>query len=409
MLFGGKAKAEEVEQGGLVALLNGSFDRKLGRLGATTREVAGELRTARERFIAACEKFEAIDPEPYTEDLYSVNVNFIRSQKGLYAEALKRLAKELVPEHATKSANAYEECEALASHTGEVMSEILKTNATFRLVVHCYPNYLTDFKRSFSSIERLAGLLKGELVRRSQELAEYRAARESISRLDGYGQELHELEGTIERLKEDRSRRAAGEPDSGHSGIQEMLLEKRKELSRLEAEASGLHHRISLLTAPLDRPAKKFDHLSARKRPLHAFIEDPIGAIRGEADYAEFRELLQKLVEEVNSGKVEVKNREEIGGIASALLGADLPSMIGSFDSLQRMRSDLDGEVRGLERTLDSLREGRNASESAAHRLEDLERRVAETERAREAQKAAVERLFLDNYRRQISIRYGGH
>ncbi len=403
MLFGGKAKAEEVEPGQLRSLLNSSFDRKLGSLRAKTEGIAKELRAARERFIAACEKFERIDPEPYTEDLYSVNVNFIRSQKGLYAEALKRLAEELVPEPAG-FANAYEECESVASHVGRVSSEMLKTNATFKLVVHCYPNHLAEFKRSFSSIERLTGALRAELEKRAGEFAEYRAINESISRFETYGRELAETEAEAAALREGGTPAASAAPDAGHGEIQERLAAKRAELARVSAESSSLHHRISLLVAPLDRPAKKFDHLSARKRPLHAFIEDPIGEIRGGAEHAEFRELVQKLVEAVNSGAVEVKNREEVAGIASALLGSDLLSLADAFRSTRRTVSDLEGEVRSLERTLASLKEGRTASESAAHRIAALEEKAAGLERSCEAQKGAVERLFMESYRRLISV-----
>ena len=76
---------------------------------------------------------------------------------------------------------------------------------------------------------------------------------------------------------------------------------------------------------------------------------------------------MQKLIEAVNSGKVDVKNLEEIVGTASALLDSDMLSLTDSFRSLQRLRSDLESEVRGLERTLDSLREGEDRlGESAA-------------------------------------------
>ncbi len=401
MLFGGKGKVEEVAPGELRALLESSFDRKLGRLGARTAGITEELRAARQQFIGACVKFERIDPEPYTEDIYSVNVNFIRSQKGLYAEALERLAEGLVPEPA-EFANAYEECESVASHVARASSEILKANATFRLVVHCYPNYLSDFKKSFSAVERLTGLLRAELDKRAGEFSEYRTVHEAVSRFESTGMEMEE---TGEILGELRSGISPGRaPDEGQTDIQERLAGKRAELERVGAESSGLHHRISLLAAPLDRPSKKFDHLSARKRQLSAFIEDPVGTIRDRAEYEEFASLVRQLVEAVDSGAVEVKNREEVGGIASALLASDILSLADSFRAMRCTMSGLEGEIRGLERTLASLREGRTASEGVAHKVEDLGRRSAELARSREAEKGAIERLFLENYGMRISI-----
>ena len=404
MLFGGKAKAETVEPGELRGLLNSLFERKLGAFGAKVGTTTRELRSEGQQFVDACERFKLLDAEPYTADIYAPNVGFIRSQKGLYADVLKRLAKNLVAEP-VKSDNAYEECRGAVSHTDKVTSEILKTNAQFRLVVHCYSNHLREFKRSFSSIERLVGLLKAELERKSGEFAEYRAVSESISRFESCGMELEETDRAIGELRKGLEPAAGAALDAGQRELTGKLAERRAELARMGGEASELQNRINLLAAPLERPSRKFDHLSARKRQLHHFIEDPIGTIRDEAEYGEFRALLQQLAEAVRSGAIDVKNREEVGRAASALLGSDLLSMASSFRSAQRETYGLNDEIRGLEGALSSLKEGKTASESAAHRIEALETRVRDIGRKREAEKDAIERLFLEGYGKRISVR----
>lgn len=111
------------------------------------------------------------------------------------------------------------------------------------------------------------------------------------------------------------------------------------------------------------------------------------------------------MAEAVHSGAIDVKNREEVGKAASTLLSHDLRSMIDSLKSVQHRRSELSNEIHGLERALSSLKEGKTASESAAHRMETLERTVGELERAREAERSRIEKLFLDNYGRRISIK----
>jgi cob(I)alamin adenosyltransferase len=406
MLFGGKgkSKAEGVEPGELYALLNSSFEGKLGPFRKKAEGIGRELRRAGEQFIGACDGFAELDAEPYTEDLYSVNVNYIRGQKDLYAETLKRLAKGLLPEPA-RAANAYEEYLAVVSRSEGAAAEILKANAQFRLVVHCYSNHLRDFKRAFSSVERLNGLLRAELERREAEFSEYRTVRESISRFESRGMELDEVRKEAGELERGLRPDDAGALDMGQRDILDKLALKRKELARATAEGSDLHSRIGLLTAPLERPSRKFDHLSARKRQLHQFVDDPIGMMAGEAEYAEFRTLVLKLIDAVTSGAIEVKNREETVRTATAVLGADILSMIESFRSMQRRRSDLEGEIRGLERTLNTLNEGRTASESAAHRLESLKREAAELEKARDAERRAIEKLFSESYGKSISIK----
>lgn len=403
-LFGGKRNSETVRPGELQRLLDSSFERKLGPFAGKAEGLKRELQAAGKRFIEACEKFGRIDPEPYTEDMYSVNVHFIKAQKALYAEALERLAKNFIANEPPRAANSYEEYLAVVSHSESVSAEILKANATFRLVVHCYPNYLRDFKRSFSSIERLDGLLRNELERKSAEFSEYKSVREAISRFESCGMELDEVGKRLGELEGGAKPADSGALDAGQREMAEKLAAKKGELARANAEGSDLHSRIGLLTAPLERPSRKFDHLSARKRQLHAFVEDPIGTMSDAAGYAEFKEMVRQMVEAVNSGAIDVKNREETLRAASAALDSDIPSMISSFKSLQHRRSDLENEIRGIDRTLNSLKEGKTASDSAAHLMESLKREIAELEKSRDAEKAAIERLFMDDYGKSVII-----
>ena len=404
MLFGGKGKGkvEDVAASELPALLNASFDRKLGPFRQRAEGISRELRTAGQQFIAACDKFAKIDPEPYTEDLYSVNLNYIRSQKVHYAEALRKLAEGLTSEP-ERAQNAYEEFLAVARHTEEVSAEMLRTNMTFKLAVHCYPNYMKDFKRSFSSIERLSALLRDELEKRSGEFSEYKVTRDNITKLGNYTARLAEIRSEIRDVEEGIATGGPSPSERRHQELLEELAGKRSELQRMERESSEIRNRIGRLTAPLERASKKFDHLSAKRR-LNAFIEDPMGAITGEAKYAEFREQAQQLIDAIGAGEIEVKNGEEVSRAAAALLGTDVNLMIFSFRTMQHECAMLEGEVRGLERTIGSLKESKTASESAAQRLESLKAKAAGIERDREAAKRIVEGFFLDNYGRRISV-----
>ena len=111
-------------------------------------------------------------------------MNFIKNQKVLYVRAFERLLGDFTLE--TDAKNAYDRCKVITSRTQALTQDILRANATFRQVVQCYPNYLGDFKKAFSSIERTAGLLKGELDRRSTEALEHRDASEQVALLKSY-------------------------------------------------------------------------------------------------------------------------------------------------------------------------------------------------------------------------------
>jgi len=403
MFFGGKGKAESANPDELYPLLNSLFDKKLESFKTRNLGILGELQKAKLQFISACEGFDILNEEPYTEDLYAFNISFIKSQKHLYAMAQKRLLNDLTLK-SENAPNAYDEYVSIVSNVESVTKEVLKTNANFKQVVQCYSNYLGDFKKSFSAIERLAKLLRGELDKSAGEFSEYKAVREQVSRLNLQFEELKAINKNIDALKEDSKQNAFGASNKGELDASEGLANKKTELAKANDESSRLYNKINMLTAPLERVAKKQDHLSAGKKQLHAFIEDPISSIGSEAEYNEFRALVQKLNEAVNTGAVDVKNRAAVSRGVSELLSSDIHSMINSFRSIQQRRLEVASEIRSLETVLSSIREERASSERRIRDIETLERSAGEIRKARDAAKSTIEKLLSDYYAKQISI-----
>ena len=401
MLFGRKDRPENVKTEALIPLLNAAFDKKVGTLRNKTAGIVNELHSARLQFVKTCEDFEKLDAEPDTENIYFANTHFIKSQKGPYAQTLKRLASEmsLKPE---KASNTYEECAEIASNTEDMLNKILKVNATFKQVMMCYSNHLTNFKRSFSTIERLAKEARNELDKRSGDFSEYRVVKEAISRYERNKEELALLRKDVEAI------RKVPEPNSTGDGRDERkasedLAAKKAELAKIKDEISNLHGRIAMLTGPLERASKKFDYASVRKKQLHTFIEDPMTA-SADADYKEFMALVKELETSVESGAIEVKNKAEVVGLTSELLHSDLQSKILATNSLESRRSELGNEIRALEMTLDDLKGDKITSEKRARDAEELERRAKEIERQRDSAKSMIERLFKDYYGKTLLI-----
>jgi DNA repair exonuclease SbcCD ATPase subunit len=403
MFFGGKGRAESVKPDELYPLLNSLFDKKLGPFKTRTASILNELQEAKTQFSSACKEFEGLDEEPYTEDLYAFNVNFIKGQKNLYARAQKRLIDDLELE-SESAQNAYDGCASIVSNVESVTKEMLKTNANFRQVVQCYPNRLREFKKSFSAIERLTKSLRGELDKSEGEFSDYKAVRERISELNLKREELEMIGKRIETMKKDSKPDGEGDSSKNELDASERLSNKKAELAKVSDEGSRLYNKINLMTAPLERVAKKLDHLSAGKKQLHAFIEDPISSISNEAEYSEFRALVQKLNKAVETEEVSVKNRAEVSRGASELLNIDIYSMINSYRSIQQRTSELSNEIRSLETALGSVREERATYERRVKDIEALERRADEIRKAVEASKSAVERLFSDCYLKPILI-----
>lgn len=401
-MFFGKSEAEKVNSDSLEELLNSLFTKKLGSFEPKAANLVKELNTAKLQFGEVCRRFGELDVEPYTEDLYSANINSIKTQKSLYSKALEHIADGLVLEHS--ASNPYTKYNMILSNLEENINEMLKSNSKFKLVVYCYSNHLGAFKKSFSYIERLRDLLKGEIERRSKEFSEYTTLAEHISQLMILGEELEAIQNSLASLENSPVHSDQSAITKEEDEIEKKLSSTRSELTDIENQISDTTNRISRLLSPLDKAARKFDHASEGKKQLHHFIENPSGTIRDESEYNGLIVLIKELKKSLDADKIDVKNKSEIATSIELLLNANIYSMINSLKPLEMKRSDLNGEIRSLGRTHDSLTESTKTKEKSIHEKESMEKRAAELASSRVSKKAVLEDLFLGYYGKRISI-----
>ncbi|MGA3021173.1 MAG: hypothetical protein ABSD68_04460 [Candidatus Micrarchaeales archaeon] len=403
MFFGGRGRLENVKLQELGSFLDPLFEKKLGQFVPQTDSTLGELEKAKRQFIIACDEFEKSNPEPYTEDLYTVNINFIKAQKNLYAQALRKLAGNLVMK-SDGEMNAYESYLLIASNLESVMNEMLKANATFRQVVHCYSNNLGNFKKTFSNIERLTAAIRNALDKESEEFSRYKEVKELALRLNRNIRELESLKNNVEALKSMETK--SGMADTDLLDISNNLETKKSELLGVINEISRMRGRMESLIAPLERAAKKFDHFSLSKRKLHPFIENPMSSMENEASRNEFKTLVNALKEAVDAGSIEVNNKVEIGRSVSNVLGADFYSISSSLNSLEQKRREVEGEIGTLERNLNALKEKKTSRERQKREMEMIEGKIKEMENERNSTKSKIEKLFSEYYGKSISLMF---
>jgi chromosome segregation ATPase len=402
MFFGGRGKPENVKLQELDSFLDPLFKKKLGQFVPLTVSTAGDLERAKRQFIDACDEFERSDPEPYTEDLYTVNINFIKAQKNLYAQALRRLASSIMTEP-KGTANIYESYVLIASNLESVMNEMLKANATFKQVVHCYSNSLSSFKRAFSSIEKLTATIRNELGKESGEFSRYKEVKGLASRLSQNIMELESLKNNVETLRKIIETKE-GANDANSLDISKNLESKKSELSGVTSEISRTHAKMESLILPLGRSAKKFDHFSVSKKKLHPFIENPLSAIENDVSCNEFKIMVNALKEAVDSGSIEVSNKAEVSKTISNVLNADLFSISNSLKSLGQKRKDIEGEISVLERSLNALKDRSASRERQRREMETMEEKARRMENERDAAKSKIERLFSEYYGKLVSV-----
>jgi hypothetical protein len=401
MFFG--AKTDEKRLSELETFLNSTFDGKLGGFEAKVRSITTSLISEKSHFGSACAEFAALDVEPELENTYFEKANVIKDQKGSYARALKHIIDnwDLSPKG---HANIYERYESVLSATDVFIQDMLRANGSFSKVLHSYSNYLGGFKRAFSSVEREARYLRNELDRYGGRFSEYNILRGRI-------RELVELQTSIEgmekRLGETPPHRVEAAKESVATDKPIEHIEKQeleKELGMIKTEAYSLLGSIGSLVAPLDKPARKFDHSSGKKVALHPFVDNPIGTIRNESDYSTFVGLLNELEGSVASGTVETKNIQVVRDAVSRLLEANLYNLIVHLEELRRRESQLAHQIRITGEAIRKDEEERIEAASAVERAEAMRRELADTRKRKDEEKKAITELFFEYYRIKLSI-----
>ncbi|MHB1830692.1 MAG: hypothetical protein ACYCO0_04845 [Candidatus Micrarchaeaceae archaeon] len=402
-MFFGRGAPQSINLDGLGSLINSSFEKKLGSFGERSGRITDSMLQAKSQFIDACDKFETLDAEPYTEDIYSPNIHLIKTQKVIYAKALKRIA-EGISQEGGNARNTYERYLAILSNAEAALQGILKMNASYKQMVYCYSNHLRDFKKSFSELERHVQLLKSELDRRSGDFSDYKSLEAVASKINVQSDELLILGSGLSAANEPQDRKGDAIADDSEEEISKNISAKRLEMVDLDRSASNLTAKISLLTLPLERAARKFDHLSVNRKKLRDFIMDPINTIKDEGSYAEFVALVKELKGFAGAGKIDVKNKEDLNAEITSLIDSDIYYLISSLRSMQGKKSGISDEVRLLERTLKEVEESRGSVRKAVHEAEEIRESIKKVSASRDMAKSQAERELMQYYGIRISI-----
>jgi chromosome segregation ATPase len=403
MIFGKGDKPEKIDSRELSNLLDSLLDRKLRNLDSKASGIAKELPRARLQFSNACKRFEELDVEPEKRNIYIDNIAFVKGQKNFYSKALKHIIDDWdisIP----NASNTHEKYSAMLMNIEKFIAEILKANTSFKNVLYSYANHLDEFKGSFSHIERLRNSLKNELSKTETEISEYKAIMDQISKLGILENELEGIEKDIDAFNEHAASGNAVDVNEKIAEVSKVLADKRNELAFTIKEGSNIINRINSVTSRLERSARKFDHVSKRKRRLGDFITDPIGSIKSESDYADFKMLVEELRKSVDSDVVDVKNNERVRHSINELLDADIYSMIKHFDDVQNKKSELEHAVKSLDMMLYKLKDNVASSEREIGNIELMRNNAADLRTKIDSTRSRIESLFLEYYNKRLSI-----
>lgn len=404
LFFGKKpAEPEKVSIHELEALALSSFEHKSGNLEARAEAEILGMRNSVSEFLDACASLDVLDAEPYVQDLYFPNIASLKSQKSSYAKALRHTMDkiDLTPGRAQTTYDRYNE---LLSKVDDVTNEVLGVNATFKTIMYCYANHLARIKRSFSTLERHREALRTEISRRAGPASEYSRISERISALKSLIEESKALKEAAAAFNQDKSKDITGKVEAEEASLLVKISEKKLELPQTELSLSKLSANISKITLPLERPSRKLDHITVRKRLLYPMITDPMSNITNKEAYVEFVDLVKELKKNIEAGSIDIKNKESTLDIISETLNSDLYSMLVSFKALQQKHSDIEREIMIMEGALAETRKGKISLGKSKEEVRIMETKSVELSKSINPTKQEIEAMFMEYYRKQILI-----
>ncbi len=402
-MFFGMHKPEEMNPEELFSMLDALFEKKLGSLGSLSNSIIKDLKHIKMEFGDQSLKLEKDDAEPYVGNIYLPNITGIKSQKNAYAKALKH-AMDKMELDVQNCTNSYDRCKTILSNVDVTTNEILKLNASFKLAMFCYPRYITSFGRFFSTIEKLREALMRAIDARVHEASEYVELKGQINNLLMQIEEVKGLRESMGALKDAMDHKDQGTMEKDHEELSQKLSVKKSEFENFNHEISKLSEKINSLILPLDRSAKKLDHLSNRKKQLHPFISNPFDAIKSEGEYGQFVALVNELKEAIEAGTVDTKNKAGTLIQISTLLDSDVYGTINSVRSLRNAKLEVEREVSMLVRSINDIKESKNNSEQIKLDAMEMENSAKKLEREIALTKATIELSFSKYYRKSIRL-----
>ncbi len=394
----GAEKTEELRLDQLAGRLNSLFDKKISGFSSKAENLTRDLVTAKVRFGDACKKFNTLDVEPEKENIYVDNTSVLKEQKNSYSRAVIRITSEWETE-IPDAPNIYYKYDTVLFGTEKFMNEVFRANATFKRVLYSYSNYLDDFKRSFSRLEKTRDALKYELHKVEREFSEFKTLNDQISEL----RNSSERYSLIEKTLSSSGSGPAGDPGSSNTNeLGDRISAVDGDLSKTEREISDISGKVQRLCLPLERPARKLDHAAQNKRHLYPYIIDPLNTIKTEFNYNEFKALLAELGKSIDPGQIGERESAKIKDNILALTDFDLYGAITKINSLKSRKSELSFEAQMLRIRLKSQEESANASKRLMEDRESLKKEASAMKSKADNLRHSVQNLFFEYYKKRI-------
>ncbi|MCL5101995.1 MAG: hypothetical protein M1544_01400 [Candidatus Marsarchaeota archaeon] len=377
------------------------FDSSISNLNARCTAVTTRLVNYIEEFSTAITKFEGVEKDPDEEFAGRMSVSFIKTQKPKYVESLRNAVTSLNSEIAAiRYDTRYEELRAFQLLFADFVSRVLSINSNFRGVVMGYSDEMKFFKKPFSNIEKALKDLEYELARGEQGFRSYTALKDEINNVIRLGNELHSIIG-VGNIED--SEKPSG-LDHEIAKIKGEIAETESRINEYDRKLHSIAAEIEIVLKPLERPARKYDHLDTKKHRLSQQLGAPLKELSNEISYSGFMAALKDMRSKIADKTISVDNDAQILEQIDDAIDSGIDSAIAEAGSIEEQKKEAVQRMAEYKNELYGLQKRASSIESEARTKRQRAEREAELRASLESSKKAIEKMFMDYFNSKVHV-----
>ncbi len=394
--------SEEIELNYLVPMLKQEFEKEISEFSKLSSGYVESFESSKKEFVNACHILENYTGEPNVEDLWAPNINSIKTQKVSYTKTLERVINT---EKEGSFDTSYGKFKAHLSYIEELISELLRINGMFKLVVMSYSNELGSFKKIFSNMEHSRDKLRMAIDSIEPQHRKYEELSNKIEGLYGILDETNIMNDNIKAL----SSEITTFESQSHGSLAEKLAaissDRQAKLVQINDEIKKISLNLSGILMPIERAARKMDHSYSGGSSLVAYIEKPLENFKSESDYRLFNALLDSLEELLTSDKILLKGKETVITQINTIRASNLNNLVTKLGILEKERHLITDELFSNEQELKSKLSKVSVLEEKRNELLQIKKRIEDLKNSKSEYKANIEQLFFKYYNKRINIK----
>ncbi len=404
MLFGKPSKVE-LRSERLDEYLREIFERDSEKIVARCAKPHERLERGVGMFKNAIDGLEAYGGAPDLESIGMTGESVVSDRKRRYVLALRNVLASLGKELESESRETgYERFLHEKSVHERMISDVLRLNSDFKVVVLGYSDRMGAFKKAFSELERGVKDMATELGRGAISFDHYNTLKLHIENLVGLKEEAETMsafaEGGSQTMQDDSSGEMLREMETLGARSRDLSA-KENALSSKIRELSG---NLESLLQPIERASRKYDHGKKENNRIGHFTSNPYTVDWEGGEYTRFIDLIKDLRTSVLNKAIDVKNDDGIVSRIDLIIDSRIVDMINEVKDIERERDEVRNEMRVCNSEIYSLKEHTTKKKAEGEEREKMLKKAEDAKENVSEEKRAIERLFVEYYNICVTI-----